>query len=81
MKNIIIAFFLVLATAVSAFAVTDIQTKVLLTNQTTTADSVVTDTGLRTKKTVVVNGNYSASVYGNYSGTVAVQCAPTATGP
>ena len=74
------SLLIIIAMSVSALA-GDIQTKVLLTNQSTTVNSAVTDTGLRTRKTVIINGTYSASVYGNYSGTVAVQCAPTATGP
>lgn len=82
MKNIILlTVCLMFIMTGRALAVPDIQTKVLFSNQTTTANSVVTDTGTRTKKTVMVNGNYSASVYGNYSGTVAFQCGPTAAGP
>lgn len=47
----------------------------------TSNNSSVTDTGLNTRKTVFINGMASSSSFGNYSGSVTIQCAPTASGP
>lgn len=88
MKNITLAMIgiFLLMFAVTAFAVDSIQNKAMLSNQTTTGVSSVVNTGLHSKKTVVINGVadaawLTAGTYGNYSGTVVIQGAPTATGP
>jgi hypothetical protein len=78
---IALSLFLVVALAVPAFAVEDIQTTNLLTNKAASGDSSVVDTGLRTQKTVFIAGTHSAGVYGTYSGVVTLKCAPTASGP
>lgn len=81
MKNSILVIFLTLCVAATVFAAESIQTKALFTAKDTTAYSSVVNTGLFTKKTVIANGIYASGVYGNYSGTFRLECAPTATGP
>lgn len=48
----------------------------LMTNMSTQTGQWVKVAGYPLK-TIQINGNYSASVYGNYSGTVLIQCAQT----
>lgn len=81
MKTLLFTILLLVSVVTAAFAVDQIKTTSLFTAQTTTGVSSAVNTGLYTKKSVIINGSYTGGVYGNYSGTLLLQCAPTATGP
>lgn len=85
MKNIVLAFIGILLLASIAMAVESIQKKELFSGyssaNSTTVYSTATNTGTFTKKSIIINGNYKSGTYGNYSGTVVLQGAPTASGP
>jgi hypothetical protein len=75
------AIMAVAFTAPARAATSNIFTKSLLTNQATSATSTAFNTGIFTKKTVVVSGMTAPGTFTNYSGTVAFNCGPTAAGP
>lgn len=81
MKHFLCFFILASMTGFATLAVADSSQyqAALMTNMSTQTGQWVKVTGYPLK-TIQVNGNYSASAYGNYSGTVLIQCAQTTAG-
>ena len=83
--SLALLFIVALIVPGAAIAATDIQNKALFTlfssAFSTATNSAVTNTGLRTRKTVIINGYKTASTFGNFSGTFVLKGAPTSTGP
>lgn len=79
---IIVISILILAVSVAFAGSSPVFTKALLTNQATTATTSAFNTGYLKAKSVAFAGMSSASnVPFTLSGTAALQCAPTSSGP
>jgi hypothetical protein len=79
---LIISMFVIIAVAVAAQAeVKPVGMVKPMANYSSAAATTAFSTGYMRKKTVHITGNYAAATFGNFSGTVAMQCGPTSSGP